>query len=45
MTAGSDEMRIKTTTAASTAIGSPVGSPTVLRGNTTYTLNLTLSDI
>ena len=45
MTADSDEMRIKTTTAASTAIGSPVGSPTVLRGNTTYTLNLTLSDI
>ena len=45
MTSGSDEMRIKTTTKASTAIGSPVDNPTVLRGNTTYSLNLTLSDI
>lgn len=43
MTAGSDEMRIKTTTEPFTAIGSPVDNPTVLRGNTTYSLNLTLT--
>lgn len=39
MTTSTDDMGVKTTTAALTTVATP------LRGNTTYTLNLTLKDI
>ena len=46
MTAGGDEMKIKTTKdAAIINVGTTVDETKILRGNTTYTLNLTLSGI
>ena len=44
--AGGDEMKIKTTKdAAIINVGTTVDETKILRGNTTYTLNLTLSGI